>query len=168
MCDLEVVLHHRWGPQLPDDDAGRDDALLVLHHLAHYAVDPRRKMQFWLGARCPWMNHAESSALIERVISVPRRFKADTVAAKLGLTAAERTMLGISTIGAIDFAKEKRLARRRERDRARKERERRARGDERRADYEAKSTNRARPWEALGMSRRTWYRRQRGTGPATA
>lgn len=27
-----------------------------------------------------------------------------------------------------------------------------------RADYEAKSLTRAKPWEGLGMSRATWYR----------
>lgn len=170
MRDLEVVLQHRWGETLPDDDAGRDDAILVLHHLAHYAIDPRRKMQFWLGARCPWLDRAESAALIERAINKPRRYRADTLAAKLGLKAADRTMLGISTIGAVDFLKEKRMARRRERDRARKERERRNQGAKQRADYLANSLTKAQPWLAEGISRRTWERRRLRAvaSPATA
>ena len=34
-----------------------------------------------------------------------------------------------------------------------------------RAEYEAKSISRAKPWEALGMSRATWYRRGKPMAP---
>lgn len=37
-----------------------------------------------------------------------------------------------------------------------------------RAEYEARSIARARPWEALGMSRATWYRRGKPLTPDTA
>jgi FixJ family two-component response regulator len=32
-----------------------------------------------------------------------------------------------------------------------------------RAEYEANSLSRTRPWEAMGISRRTWYRRGKTT-----
>lgn len=48
--------------------------------------------------------------------------------------------------------------RRRERDRKRDEARRRASGAVDRETYESRSAARLRPWEALGMSRRSWYR----------
>ena len=45
-----------------------------------------------------------------------------------------------------------------ERDRKRKEISRRAAGAVDRKTYESRSAARQRPWEALGMSRATWYR----------
>lgn len=58
------------------------------------------------------------------------------------------------------------------RDRARKEAARRAAGAVDRETYESQSLSRQKPWEALGMSRRTWYRSgkpmpsERGTSPS--
>jgi hypothetical protein len=48
----------------------------------------------------------------------------------------------------------------RERDRLRKEEERRAAGIIPRKQYEATSLSRLKPWEAEGISRATWYRKQ--------
>ncbi|SMR01283.1 hypothetical protein [Xanthomonas fragariae] len=53
-----------------------------------------------------------------------------------------------------------------ERDRKRHEARRRAAGAVDRATYEGRSAARQRPWEALGMSRRTWYRAGKPTPPA--
>lgn len=47
----------------------------------------------------------------------------------------------------------------RERDAARKKAKRAAAGAVDRATYEANSASRLKPWEQLGMSRRTWYRK---------
>jgi hypothetical protein len=44
----------------------------------------------------------ELASLIADVTANPRRFKADTVAARLGITAEIRTRLDLRTIGAID------------------------------------------------------------------
>ena len=51
----------------------------------------------------------------------------------------------------------------RERDRLRKEKQRRAAGVVDRATWERNALSRRKPWEALGISRRTWYRRGRPT-----
>lgn len=70
----------------------------------------------------------------------------------------------LRTIISRDMAKE--------RDRARKEAARRAAGAVDRETYESQSLSRQKPWEALGMSRRTWYRAgkpmpsERGTSPS--
>ena len=34
-AELERLFIARYGRQLPDDDAGRDEAMLMAHHLAH-------------------------------------------------------------------------------------------------------------------------------------
>ncbi len=163
--DLEIIIRNRWGATLPDDDSGRDDALIVLHHMVNYAVDPHGRMVAWLAARCPWMAAEEAAQTIDRVLASPRRFKADTLAAKLNLIAADRARWGITTIGAVDLPKEKRLARRRARDRERKEHKRRTAGARPRAEYLASiKSAEPKPWQAAGMSRAAWYRRQRETG----
>jgi hypothetical protein len=65
--------------------------------------------------------------------------------------------------------------RRRDRDRKRDEARRRAAGAIDRATYEANSASRQKPWEALGMSRASWYRAgkpmlacETGSSPITA
>lgn len=57
---------------------------------------------------------------------------------------------GLKTIISTDLAKE--------RDRERHTARRRAAGAVDRATYEARSVSRQKPWEALGMSRASWYR----------
>ncbi|MBD4812111.1 replication protein, partial [Xanthomonas citri pv. citri] len=52
-----------------------------------------------------------------------------------------------------------------ERDRKRDEARRRAAGAVDRQTYESRSATRTRPWEALGMSRRSWYRAGKPAGP---
>ncbi len=157
---------------LPDDDAGRDDVLIVAHHLAQYADGhPGKRITQWVRLRAPWMKVVELDALIAEAITRPKRWRADKLAWRLRLTAADRTALRITTIGAIDANKAQRIVRRRARDRKRKMLNRRASGAQARTEYERQSVERLRPWTMLGISRRTWYRRQRGTGgtgPATA
>ena len=70
----------------------------------------------------------------------------------------------LKTLVSKDIAKE--------RDRERHTARRQAAGSIDRATYEANSLSRKKPWEALGMSRRTWYRAGKpmptdsGTGPS--
>lgn len=87
----------------------------------------------------------------------------DEVARRLGVTAAERRDLGLRTVGAIDATREERQEeardRKRQRDRARAHHKRRAAGKMTRQEYESRSTAGIKPWEAMGVSRRTYYRR---------
>jgi hypothetical protein len=97
-----------------------------------------------------------------------RRCSADAVARFLGVTYAQRQRLKLTTIGAIDVNKRSRdLLRKRSRRRY-LERRRRAEGAETRAAYEGNSLMHTKPWEAEGISRRTWYRRKHGTSPKPA
>jgi hypothetical protein len=109
----------------------------------------------------PGATTANGNELIERILDDPLRFRADTLAWRLGLTEAERTLWGIRTIGSIDMTKAQRKLARKLADRERKRAQRRARKVTPRAEYlEANSLSRTKPWIAAGVSRRTWERRR--------
>lgn len=171
LSDFARLFMGRYGkPQLPDDDAGRDDIEPVIHHLAALRQPGRRAMQ-WLELWAPWLTIAEQRKVVTAGIANARAWTADQLAWRYRLTRQERTMLGITTIGAIDYAKAARTKRRRERDRQRKAASRRAKGAKARRDYEQAAIARAKPWIAEGISRASWYRkrnRETETGPATA
>lgn len=82
--------------------------------------------------------------------------KNDTLISLFRITDEEQRQL--RTIVSTDIAKE----RHREREKAR----RRAAGAIDRATYEANSLSRRKPWEALGMSRASWYRAGKPMPPA--
>ncbi|WP_210241925.1 hypothetical protein [Bradyrhizobium elkanii] len=172
--DLERFFRYRYGDTLPDDDAGRDDLLVAAHHIATTYRAPDRHIRAWASLWAPWLSDAECTDLIAQVVKKPISWKPDTLAWRIGLTDAVRTLLGITTIGAIDCNKEQREQRRQGKKNAGKTARRRDAGAVSRAEYEAASAARNKPWEALGMSRRTWYRHGKPmppageTGPGTA
>lgn len=167
--DFARLLRSRYGITLPDDDAGRDDLEPVLHHIAALPQPARRAMH-WLEIWAPWLTLGEQREIVSKAIATARPWTADQLAWRYRITREERTMLGLTTIGAIDHGKRARTKSRKERDRQRKAIARRAKGAKPRAEYEAAAITNAKPWEAEGISRRTWYRRRRGTdtSPATA
>src|SRR5262249_34991638 len=95
-----------------------------------------------------------------------RLASADKLAKIMGLEYADRQRLGIFTIGAIDKTKRQRaierLERKREYARMRAEAKRRERGGVSRKGYLTASLSQTGPWEAEGISRRTWERRRYG------
>ena len=172
--DLAKIFRARYGNTLPNDDAGRDDLMVAVHHLACLA-HPRGHIAKWLDLWAPWLTLAEHKAIIGEALANPQRWKADALAWRMRLTKEDRRMLGVTTIGAIDENKAARTKRRRALDRQRKENARRAKGIKPREAYEAQSVSAAKPWVAEGISRASWYRRkarettpQHETGPATA
>lgn len=159
--DLNRLFTARYGHHLPDDDAGRDDVAIVAHHLAQYADGhPGKRITSWVRLRAPWMPIAELDALILEAVAKPKRWRADKLAWRLRLTAADRATLRITTIGAIDANLAQRIAARRKRKRLAIQAQRRAQGVKPRHDYEAASIAKAKPWIAEGMSRASWYRRR--------
>jgi hypothetical protein len=160
LCELERVFHYRYGGALPDDDAGRDDLVIVAHHIAHLD-DAAARILSWARLWASWMPADELQRMIADVTARPRKFRADTLGWRLRLSSADRRALGLKTIGAFDQMTAQRALRRKIQRRAREHVRRRQRGAQPRADYEASSITRGRPWEALGISRRTWYRRKR-------
>lgn len=172
MHDLAILFRSRYGNELPDDDAGRDDLGVAINHLACLA-HPRGHIANWIDLWAPWLTAKEQREIVPPILANPQRWKADALAWRLRLTMEQRTVLGITTIGAIDMNKGARTKRRKQRDRDRKTSTRRKLGIKPRKLYEEQSLSRAKPWEAEGISRRTWYRRKQAlvppdTTPATA
>lgn len=160
ISDLSTLFRSRYGITLPEDDSGRDDIRLAVDHLASLP-HPAKAITCWLETWAPWMTLAEHRQVIADGIANQRHWKADALAWRLRLTYQERSMLGITTIGAIDMSKAQREKRRKDMDRLRKAAKRRAAGAVLRDRYERASIEQAQPWIAEGISRRTWYRRQR-------
>ena len=159
--DLNRLFQARYGLTLPDDDAGRDDAAVMAHHLVGLPGNPAERITHWLELKAPWFMIGETKALIAETITHPMRWRADKLAWRMRLTAADRKALRITTIGAIDASKGQRSAQRRDRKRKAEEARRRAKGAKPRTEYEASAISRQKPWEAAGMSRATWYRQLR-------
>lgn len=144
--------------QLPDDDAGRDDLLVMAHHLAVLVGNPETRIRNWCAAWAPWLSIAELDKVTSDALRYPRRWKADRIAWRLGVTDQERRTLKLTTIGAIDCDKGTRSAQRRIARRLAMQARRRAKGSKPRHEYEANSLARTQPWKAAGMSRATYYR----------
>lgn len=157
--DLGKILDSRYGPTIPDDDAGRDDLLIVLHHLVWLTGDSRKRILGILALRAPWMATTEANNIAQCVLAKPLKWKADVLAWRLGLTLAERRALRVTTIGACDAPKAVRAKLRKAADKERKRASRLAAGARPRSDYEGRSLAKTRPWEYLSLSERTWYRR---------
>jgi hypothetical protein len=166
LAELNKLFRYRYGGgdlyELPDDDSGRHDLLLLLHHHARLHGNSIRMRQL-IKARAPWMRANEVDETLCDVAR-PISWRADPLAKQLGLTEAERRRLSIRTIGAIDMTKEERRQAAKLRNRQRMRVRRRAKGAKARADYVANSTNQSKPWLALGISRRTWYRQRQTVG----
>jgi hypothetical protein len=159
MAEIYRVLEDRHGGQpLPDDDAGRDDIRLLFQTLSTSGLAAER-MANMASTWAPWMPADELTSLIADAAANPRRFKADTVAARLGITTEIRTRLGLRTIGAIDETAEQRKQKRREKQRLAAERKRRAAGILTIAEARKISASR-KPWRNAGISRATWYRQR--------
>jgi len=110
-------------------------------------------------AWAPWLPPDEFAALVDDVVAHPRRFKADTIAARLGITAAIRSELKLRTIGAIDKPAAQRAAERKEQQRLAKAQKRRAAGILTIAETRAARAEKL-PWIGAGIPRSTWYRRR--------
>jgi hypothetical protein len=164
--DLQKFLRWRYGPILPDDDAGRDDLYEMLLAIS-LGPEADQKIENAIAIWAPWMDADERLPLIDRINRTPlylRKPNARALGQKLNLTNQERQALGIRTIAPIDMTDEQMAEQRKARKRARELRRRLARGSKPRNIYLAGSLTRKKPWEIEGISRATWYRR-RETGP---
>jgi hypothetical protein len=157
IAELKIISTFRnRGETLPDDDSGRDDLFTMANHLAHLDM-PDKRIRVYAARAAPWCDDDETDGLIATVMRNPRKWSADKLGERLRLDDATRAMLQITTIGAIDCKKAKR-ARRREKLAAAREKARRLKAG---AKPHAQSLSQIRPWEALGISRRTYERRRR-------
>jgi len=161
LAELERLFRTRYGNTLPDDDAGHDDLLIAAHTIAHLSGNVAARIISWAAIWAPWMPPDNRRRLSEQVLSRPMKFRADPLAWRLALTYAERQRLNITTIGAADVSKAERVRLRESRKVDAKRERRRLAGVEPRAEYQANSLTRTKPWEAENTSRRTWERRRK-------
>jgi len=158
--DIRRLLHQRYGPTLPDDDAGRDDLCLLLGPIS---LDPKSsvdKMAAQIEIIAPWMPTIEAKELIGSLTNLPlfwRKQPAKEIGERLRLTNAERERLRLWRIAPVDITSEELIEQRKAKDRMRK----RKRSQRSRADYRANALTATKPWEAENISRSTWERRRR-------
>jgi hypothetical protein len=175
--EIEKVITSRYGQFIPETD----DAYLIIE-VAAYALnaycrangkDIDQVLDNWCSRWCPWAL-TRAAEILRPILSKvqlmiePRCLKADTAAQKLMVTHAERTELGLTTIGACDldpdFRRHAAKAKNQARERDRLTAKRRMAGILPRELANAKryqqSISAAKPWEAEGVSRATWYRQR--------
>ncbi len=142
---------HGEGVELEAGDHSYMITRIIAHHLGALPDAPRR-ITSWILIYAPWISLRDRERLIREVLECPMKWSADKLAWKLRLADATRTRLKIRTIGAFDLTKAQRKARRKtkqvEYDRRRRPRKRQPIGQ---------------PWISQGISRATWYRRNRET-----
>jgi hypothetical protein len=165
--DLNKLFPSRYGGNresyvFPDDDAGLEDLKILLHH---YALNNPLAMPRIIELRAPWMDEASTVRLLEQIDAFPQKWRADTLGRKLNLTGAEWRTLRLRTIAPVDMSRQQRVTFSQAIARQRRQARRRAQGKKPRAEYLAKSVRQTKPWVALKVSRRTWYRRGKPTPP---
>lgn len=171
--DIRGVLRARYGPILPDDDAGREDLRELLLPVSLAPFEASRKMRNMVEVLAPWMADTEATALIEDVIRTPIRYRCRTstqIGEALQVCNAERERLRLWTIAPIDMSAEDMASQRKFKRRMRQKSRRRKLGLVSREEFLASSLNAQKPWQAEGVSRATWYRDRRrshetGGGP---
>ena len=160
--DLNKLFAHRYGGSratyvFPDDDSGLEDLKILIHS---YAWSNPLAIPRIIKIRAPW---ADAEAIISEVDAYPKKWRATTLGKILNSPERNRK-LRLRTIAPVDMTPEER------RDYSRilsNGQPTQVSGDEvgmkTRAEYVANTLSRDKPWEAEGISRRTWYRRRTRT-----
>lgn len=154
---LERLFRDRHGGQFPDAKEGHNALVVMAEH--HLQRNRPEIVSGWLRARAPWISDRMAAAIVSRAQQRTSRQTAGQLGWRIKLTLEERKRLKITTIRAVGQTDASMVEDRRQAARDRKERVRRAAGASPRAQYEAESKAQAKPWEAMGMSRATWYRK---------
>ena len=151
----EIVLHARHVGAAQTDDFDRWLIAWVRHN-------PKAKEPIWsvmeaakrMGGE---ITEEQASTIIKEASTTGKHLTADSLARFLGVTYAQRQALGLTTIGSIDVGRRARKELRKRKDRIAKECKRRALG----MRPQSESLSATEPWRDLGISRRTWYRRNK-------
>jgi hypothetical protein len=156
--ELVRICEARWGLVLPDDDAGLSDVQLFADHCS---ASDLNILKAFCENRAPWMTAEEISGVFAQRRTQP--WSSDDLAVVLHLTDADRTALGVRTIGAVDCGKATRTKRRKRLKRDLERQRRQAAG----AKPHSQSLSATKPWEHENppISKRTWERRRRAQQP---
>lgn len=108
IAELNRLFKARYGDVLPDDEIGRECAVIIANHLIMLPGLPQKRLMDWAEQYAPWLTMEELSRLLADAASRTQVWKADSLAWRLRLTYADRQALKITTIGAIDCNKSQR------------------------------------------------------------
>lgn len=167
--ELETVIQDRHGRHVPEDgEAPRYIRVAAYALQARVGDDGLQKaLGDWCRKWAPWAPAKAGDMLRPILHEVDGRrqdLSAEKAASILGVTMADRTRLGLRTIGACDISKTERLKiakqLKREKDRERVALKRKNEGRIPRAEWLSDSLSVRKPWQAEGISRRTWERRR--------
>src|SRR6516225_8675738 len=106
--NLRKLFRHRYGPILPNDDAGRAELrelLLPISVSANAAVRMPKAIELW----APWMGQQEAIQLIDDINRTPirrRKPNGKVLGERLQVTNAQREQLKLWTIAACDMSEE--------------------------------------------------------------
>jgi hypothetical protein len=176
--EIERIIADRYGQVADTDDADLilsqvASCLFVMlwkrNHAKPTYDEILDRLRFWCERWAPDVSLTLISQSAKDANHRRRIDSADDCARALRLSYADRTRLCITTIGAYDVNRRQRkqLARdrKRARDREQAAKKRAERGALPRAQYCKASLSATRPWQDLGISRRTWERRRRKANP---
>jgi hypothetical protein len=169
--EIERVVNDRHGT-VPDTDDADVYLIPVAQCFRKILVDKGKpasvdavmqRFGFWCERWAPGLSTDQVADIVRGVLAQPKLDADDDLGATLRLSYADRQRLGIRTIGSYDVDRKSRTklarARKQERDRLHAEEIRRAKGAIPRAVYEARGLSKMKPWEKMGISRATYYRR---------
>lgn len=156
-AELERLFRHRFGGLFPETRDGLSALIVMAEH--HLQRNDRDTVVKWILARAPWAEDVYAEGIVDRAAAGAQRTTASVLGWRIKLTAEERRRFKIRTIRAVGQTDATMSADRNCANRERKERQRRQAGATPRAMYEATSKAQTKPWEAMGMSRATWYRK---------
>ena len=162
--DFLTLFRHRYGNELPQDDAGRDDLWLLVCNVSLAPSEPEKKVRHVIGLWAPWMSAEEREDYVKHVMGLDIYERIQTAAEigqRVGLTNAEREALKLWRFKPIDMTDEELAEQAKARERERRARKRREKGIRTKAAYLAERARRPKPWIAQGISRRTWEPRRK-------
>jgi hypothetical protein len=90
VAELRRLFVARYGNELPDDDAGRDDAKLAIDHIASRPDAKPEYIETFLRQWCPWMGADEIEKLTADALAKPLHYCADTLAERLAASQWEQ------------------------------------------------------------------------------
>jgi hypothetical protein len=163
--EIELIITSRHGAIVPDPD-GTDDRDTCMAYIRAVAFSASgQDIREWSRRWAPWASAGDLVPIAAQAAKRKRMLRPDHVAQMLGVTLDERIALSLKTIGAsnVSEAERKRIMRerKRERDRTRQLEKRRLAGMADRQSQHSETLTSTKPWEAEGVSRRTWFYRQK-------
>jgi hypothetical protein len=162
--DVLKLIRFRYGVNPPDDDAARPDVMELLFLASMAPAGWEEKVRNAIDLYAPWMPTDEVESLIQHLSVTPHYQKlrtAEQLGRILHLKNEDRERLKLWRIKPFDMTEEELAEQSKARERSRRSAKRRLTGIPTREARQAQFESSQKPWEALGIHRRTWERRRR-------